>query len=134
MAQTTQINIYFYKVKNYKVVDGDTIKVTLDLGFNINLDISLRLKNVYAPESRSSNTTEKELGLKVKTFLESTVQKYSSSLYVSTEKDPSTYDRYVGTLYYQYNSNNFVSINDIINQYMKESLNIEGGGRGYKKA
>ena len=134
MTQTTQSNLYFYKVKNYKVVDGDTIKATLDLGFNISLDISLRLKNVYAPESRSSNTTEKELGLKVKTFLDSTVQKYSDSLYASTEKDPSTFDRYVGILYYQDSSNNFISINDMINQYMKESLNIEGGGRGYKKA
>jgi micrococcal nuclease len=132
MTQTTY-NLYFYKVKRIRVVDGDTIEATLDLGFNISLNISLRLKNVYAPELRSSNTTEKELGLKVKTFLESTVQKHSNSLYVSTEKDVTTYDRYVGILYYQDNSNNFISVNDMINQYMKESLNIEGGGRGYKK-
>ena len=42
--------MYYYKVKNFRVVDGDTIDADIDLGFNLTFHRKIRLKDVYAPE------------------------------------------------------------------------------------
>lgn len=55
-----------YKVNN--VVDGDTVDVTLSLGFNIFFNARVRLSGINTPESRTSDQAEKELGLKAKEF------------------------------------------------------------------
>ena len=55
-----------YKVNN--IVDGDTIDVTLSLGFNIFFNTRVRLNGINTPESRTSDLKEKELGLKAKEF------------------------------------------------------------------
>jgi micrococcal nuclease len=56
--------MYIYKCKINKVLDGDTVEVDLDLGFNIVLaNQKVRLAGVDTPESRTSNTEEKPRGL-----------------------------------------------------------------------
>ena len=50
-----------------RVVDGDTIDVVLDLGFNVKLHKQrVRLAGIDTPESRTRNLAEKALGLKAK--------------------------------------------------------------------
>lgn len=50
-----------------RVVDGDTIDVTLDLGFDVKLHKQrCRLAGIDTPESRTRNLEEKALGLKAK--------------------------------------------------------------------
>jgi micrococcal nuclease len=62
-------DIHNYPVVTYRVVDGDSIKVTLDLGFGIHKVSSLRVMGINAPETRTSNPLEKEAGLKVTWFV-----------------------------------------------------------------
>lgn len=56
--------MYQYKCKINKVVDGDTVDIDLDLGFNIVLaNQRVRMAGVDTPESRTSNKEEKPRGL-----------------------------------------------------------------------
>ena len=47
------MDLYTYRVANYRVVDGDTIEVTLDLGFNTFRKEKLRLARINAPEMKT---------------------------------------------------------------------------------
>ena len=59
--------MYEYQAKLLKVIDGDTIDVTLDLGFSVKLHKQrVRLAGIDTPESRTRNLEEKALGLKAK--------------------------------------------------------------------
>ncbi len=58
---------YFYKCDLERVIDGDTIDVTLNLGFDVQLKKQrLRLHGIDTPESRTRNLAEKALGLAAK--------------------------------------------------------------------
>jgi len=59
--------MYQYKIKQIvKVIDGDTVDVDIDLGFNLTIRQRVRLKGINAPESRTTNEKEKKLGLESK--------------------------------------------------------------------
>ena len=54
-----------------RVVDGDTVDVTLDLGFDVKLHKQrCRLAGIDTPESRTRDLVEKKLGLAAKKRLE----------------------------------------------------------------
>jgi micrococcal nuclease len=50
-------------VKINKVVDGDTIDVTLDLGFSLTKKERVRIAGVDTPEKRTRDKEEKTLGI-----------------------------------------------------------------------
>lgn len=53
-----------YRVSSLeKVVDGDTIDVNIDLGFDVCTKQRVRLLGIDTPESRTSDAEEKEFGL-----------------------------------------------------------------------
>ena len=55
---------FIYKVSSLeKVVDGDTIYVTLDHGFDVCTRQRVRLLGIDTPESRTSDKEEKKFGL-----------------------------------------------------------------------
>lgn len=56
--------MYEYHVRKVtKVVDGDTIDVDIDLGFDISFSSRVRLAGIDTPESRTTDKQEKVLGL-----------------------------------------------------------------------
>lgn len=56
--------MYTYRCKINKVVDGDTVEIDLDLGFNIFLaNQRVRMAGIDTPESRTAIKEEKERGL-----------------------------------------------------------------------
>ena len=56
-----------YQAELERVVDGDTVDVTLDLGFDVKLHKQrVRLHGIDTPESRTRNLEEKKLGLAAK--------------------------------------------------------------------
>lgn len=56
--------MYQYRAKILKILDGDTVEIDLDLGFNITLAAQkVRLSGIDTPESRTTNTEEKPRGL-----------------------------------------------------------------------
>jgi len=93
--------MYEYRVKQVlRVVDGDTIDVDIDLGFDISFTSRVRLAGIDTPESRTTDKKEKALGLEVKQRLKEILSK-SSSLVIRTEKPDSTekYGRILGWLF-----------------------------------
>jgi micrococcal nuclease len=59
---------FWYGATFLNVVDGDTVDLMIDLGFNIHHKIRVRLYGVNTPESRTTNKSEKELGIKAKEY------------------------------------------------------------------
>jgi micrococcal nuclease len=59
---------FWYGATLNKVIDGDTIELMVDLGFNVHHKIRVRLYGVNTPESRTKDLAEKAMGLKAKQF------------------------------------------------------------------
>jgi micrococcal nuclease len=93
--------MYEYRIKKVlKVVDGDTIDVDIDLGFNISYTQRVRLAGIDTPESRTKDAREKVLGLEVKDKLKKSIEA-AKLVVVKTEKPDSTekYGRILGWVY-----------------------------------
>ena len=93
--------MYTYRVRKvHKIVDGDTIDVDIDLGFNVSFYQRVRLAGIDTPESRTTNKAEKELGLEVKKKLGELLAN-AENVVIRTEKPDSTekYGRVLGWLY-----------------------------------
>jgi len=66
MAKLGDKTDFSYRVKRVtKVVDGDTIDVILDMGFDILFAQRVRLFGIDTPESRTRDKVEKNLWFKV---------------------------------------------------------------------
>jgi len=93
--------MYEYFVKEVKnVVDGDTIDVVIDLGFDILFASRVRLAGIDTPESRTTDKVEKALGLESKDYLKKHL-KDAKSVVIKTEKMNSSekFGRILGWLY-----------------------------------
>ena len=93
--------MYEYFVKEVKnVVDGDTIDVVIDLGFDILFASRVRLAGIDTPESRTTDKAEKALGLEAKEYLKKQL-KDAKSVVIRTEKMDSSekYGRILGWVY-----------------------------------
>ena len=94
----------FRVVKINRVVDGDTIDVTIDLGFDLYKKERVRVAGVDTPEKRTKNLEEKALGLDatgwLKAKLEETI-KGDEELLIRTELKGGVgkYGRLLGWLY-----------------------------------
>ena len=93
--------VYEYFVKEVKnVVDGDTIDVIIDLGFDILFASRVRLAGIDTPESRTTDKAEKALGIEAKEYLKKQL-KDAKSVVIRTEKMDSSekYGRILGWVY-----------------------------------
>jgi len=93
--------MYEYFVREVKnVVDGDTIDVIIDLGFDILFSSRVRLAGIDTPESRTTDKAEKALGIEAKEYLKKQL-KDAKSVVIRTEKMDSSekYGRILGWVY-----------------------------------
>jgi micrococcal nuclease len=111
----------YYVKKVNKVVDGDTIDVDIDLGFDISFSSRVRLAGIDTPESRTSDKMEKALGLEAKAFLKHEIEA-AKSVVIKTEKMDSSekYGRILGWVYL-----------DESNQSLNEKMIEVGHAWGY---
>jgi micrococcal nuclease len=101
---------YVRKVEN--VVDGDTIDVLIDLGFDILFQSRVRLAGIDTPESRTKDLKEKTLGLESKEYLKKSL-KDAKSVVIKTEKMDSS-EKYGRILGWVYINGDTVSLNDMM--------------------
>lgn len=86
--------MYQYKCKINKIVDGDTVEIDLDLGFNIILSNQrVRLSGVDTPESRTNNKEEKPRGMLSKKKLGEKLP-IGSYQKINTTKDDNNDDKF----------------------------------------
>jgi micrococcal nuclease len=103
--------MYEYRVKKITgVVDGDTIDVEIDLGFNVSYSQRVRLAGIDTPESRTKDRFEKNLGLESKEYLKYKL-KDAKLIVIKTEK-PDSSEKYGRILGWLYTDGDTVSIND----------------------
>jgi micrococcal nuclease len=110
--------MYEYYVRKVEgVVDGDTIDVLIDLGFDILFASRVRLAGIDTPESRTKDLAEKALGLESKEYLKKRIMA-AKNVVIKTEKMDSSekYGRILGWIYLDGEGN---------------SLNIEMIEKGY---
>ena len=92
---------FSYRVnKVIKVVDGDTIDVMLDLGFDIMYKSRVRLFGIDTPESRTRDLVEKKYGLMSKEYLK-TALKNAEKIVIKTHKGEETgkFGRILGEIF-----------------------------------
>ena len=100
MAKLGDETDFSYRVsKVLKVVDGDTIDVILDMGFDIMYKQRVRLFGIDTPESRTRDKVEKKYGLLAKKFLTETLKK--GKIVIKTHKGEETgkFGRILGEIY-----------------------------------
>jgi len=91
-------------IKINRVVDGDTIDVTIDLGFDLHKKERVRVAGVDTPEKRTRDLEEKALGLDATNWLKEKLEgavKGDDDLIIRTELvgGVGKYGRLLGWLY-----------------------------------
>ena len=79
--------MYEYSCEVKRVVDGDTVDVILDLGFDILYKSRVRLYGIDTPESRTRNKDEKARGKMAKAFLEDAINNGNTVVIQTKLKD-----------------------------------------------
>jgi len=95
-----------YRCKITRVIDGDTVDASIDLGFSIMYLDRIRLMGLDTPESRTTNLREKMLGLmskdRLKELLASAPAGKRGAKWVTletTKQGKGKFGRILGTLY-----------------------------------
>jgi micrococcal nuclease len=90
--------MFEYSAKVLEVIDGDTIDVAIDLGFNVLHTIRVRLYGINTPETRTKNKEEKQKGLKAKERLKELIE--GKIVTIKTQKDDTEkFGRYLGIVF-----------------------------------
>lgn len=111
--------MYEYRATVIRVVDGDTVDLSVDIGFDVNINLRVRLAGIDAPERGKPGGAEATAWLTEKL-------RPRVNVLVKTEKDKrEKYGRYLATIYL---------LGDVthINQQMIEAghaLSYDGGKR-----
>tara|TARA_Y100001951_G_C11294609_1_gene274650 strand:+ start:722 stop:1132 length:411 start_codon:yes stop_codon:yes gene_type:complete len=103
--------MYTYRVKSVnRIVDGDTIDVTIDLGFSININQRVRVAGIDSPEKRTRDAAEKALGIDATEWMTKHLED-ASDLIIKTAVEGSMgkYGRVLGWLFV---GNSEVSLNE----------------------
>ena len=91
--------MYEYSCTVDRVVDGDTIDVVLDLGFDIMFKSRVRLYGIDTPESRTRNKDEKVRGKMAGAFLKDAVDNGTQVVIQTKLKDSrGKYGRVLGNV------------------------------------
>lgn len=87
--------MYEYSASVISVYDGDTITVSVDLGFHITQTMSVRLARINSPEVRGGSSTE---GLEARDYLRSILLGKKVTL-VTYKDGKEKYGRYLADVY-----------------------------------
>ena len=119
--------MYQYNITMNRIIDGDTVVVDIDLGFNINLyKQKVRLYGINAPESRTRDKEEKFRGLAAKARLKEILRDRELRL---ESKEKGKYGRILGELFVKSPVSD--KWNNVNKQLVKEGHAVEyyGGKR-----
>ena len=90
--------MYDYQCTIVRVVDGDTVDVDIDLGFDTwRRGERIRLYGVDTPECRTRDAEEKAAGFLAKEFVEDAL--HVGGTYRLQTKEKGKFGRYLGTIY-----------------------------------
>ena len=105
--------MWTYRAKVIRVIDGDTIDVLVDLGFDVWIKKRVRLFGIDTPEVRTKNLEEKKAGIAAKDRL-SELMVECDYKFVLISHGVGKYRRCLGTILF-----NDININKLL---IKEGL------------
>jgi micrococcal nuclease len=126
--------MYEYKAIVNRVVDGDTIDVTIDLGFSVWKKMRVRMEGINTPESRTRDLEEKKRGLAAKDRLKEILE-FNNSKCVLKVSGVGKYGRALATVLVEslspLNGEDGITLIDVNKQLIEEGHAIEyyGGKR-----
>ncbi len=90
-----------YQARVTRVVDGDTLDVTVELGFGVSVDIRLRLLGVDTPEMHSFKHESQEYtnGLAAKAFATNWLDGHGHAVIIDTQAGRGKYGRHLATVH-----------------------------------
>ena len=89
--------MYEYNATIRYIVDGDTVDVDIDLGFDVWLrNQRIRLYGIDTPECRTRNKAEKAHGLLAKDYVEKTLK--LGEVYLLRTQEKGKFGRYLGEI------------------------------------
>lgn len=126
--------MYEYNAIVDRVVDGDTIDCTIDLGFKTWKKVRVRMEGMNAPESRTRNLEEKERGLAAKERLEE-ILKYNDNFCLLKVSGIGKFGRALATVHVKtlspITTESSITLHNVNEQLIKEGHAVEyhGGKR-----
>ena len=126
--------MYEYKAIVDRVVDGDTIDVTIDLGFKTWKKVRVRMEGINTPESRTRDLEEKKLGLAAKARLQE-ILKHNNNECVLKVSGVGKFGRALSTVFVEslspLNGDDGITLIDVNKQLITEGHAVEyhGGKR-----
>lgn len=103
--------MYEYKADLDRVVDGDTIDVTIDVGFKITTHQRIRLAHINVPEifKVPLDSPEYKRGMKAKKYVEKRLKQNHNKMRLVTYKWAGMHGRYTGIIWLE---DSKISLND----------------------
>lgn len=108
--------MYTYKAHITEVIDGDTFRATVDLGFYVDINITLRLLYIDTPEkftAHKKGENEKSLGLICKEIAKRLFE--NTDVIIKTKK-PDSFGRILCELWYYDSDGELTNIVDLYNE------------------
>lgn len=101
-------NLYCYKAKFLRAIDGDTVELLIDLGMRVTTAQHVRIKDINTPEIRGVDKDSEgyKKGIAAKERVDLLLISCSflhgwtgSHVFIQTHKDTKSLDRYVADIY-----------------------------------
>jgi len=104
--------MYTYKAKLVRVINGDTLDIEIDLGFDLVTRQRLKLYGINTPDSKSPDIDTKQKGLDVKNRLIEVLPKEFTVTTILNKRGK--YGRILGKVYIVDDNDNKVCINELL--------------------
>lgn len=89
--------MYTYKCTVKRIVDGDTVDLDIDLGFNVVIhNQRVRLDGIDTPECRTRDLEEKKYGFLAKAYVAAFLEEGQQAIVVTRKDDKGKYGRILG--------------------------------------
>jgi micrococcal nuclease len=106
--------MYEYKCKVKRVVDGDTMDVILDLGFDVHHAVRVRLAGIDTPESRTRDKDEKARGKLSKAFLKESIKGRKVILKTKIKDSKGKFGRVIAEVWVEFEEGSLRNINELM--------------------
>ena len=118
--------MYEYKCKVKRVVDGDTMDVILDLGFDVLHSVRVRLAGIDTPESRTRDLDEKARGKLSKAYLKESIKGKKIVLKTKIKDSRGKFNRVIAEVWAEFEEGSLRNINELmIKEYHAVKYNAE---------
>jgi len=96
------------------VVDGDTMDVILDLGFDVHHAVRVRMAGIDTPESRTRDKDEKARGKLSKAFLKESIKGKKIVLKTKIKDSKGKFGRVIAEVWAEFEKGSLRNINELM--------------------